>query len=95
MPEEMRPDRCGAIIMLDRRWRGWAVVKAVPVGESIPEDTLEWLKSHAREKGVPLLFSERLLKDGKFHGTKRLGYGPPRFLSDVENAIGGEDIMVL
>jgi hypothetical protein len=93
LPEEMRPDLCGAIVFLSRKWNGWNVVKAVPTGECIPEDTLEWLKAYAREKGIPLLFETRLLKDGKFHGLRKLGYGPPDFLHTVENAIGSDDIM--
>ena len=93
LPEEMRPDVCGAIVFFSRKWGRWSVVKAVPTGEFIPEDTLEWLKAYARQKGKPLLFEKRLLKDGNFHGMKKLGYGPPEFLVDVENAIGPEDIM--
>jgi len=71
------------------------MVKAVPTGDCIPEETLEWLKAYAREKGIPLLFSTRLLKDGKFVGRKMLGYGPPDFIHAVKNAIGPEDIMTL
>jgi len=95
MPEEMRPDLCGAIVFFKKRWNGRTVVKAVPAGECIPDDTLEWLKAYAREKGIPLLFSTRLLKDGQFVGSKLLGYGPPDFVHAVKNAIGPEDIMTL
>ena len=95
MPEEMRPDRCGAIVDFKRKWHGRTVVKAVPIGECIPEDTLEWLQTYAREKGIPLLFSKRLLKDGEFVGSKLLGYGPPDFIHAVENALTPEDIMTL
>ena len=95
LPDEMRPDLCGAIISFTWKWNGWTVVKAVPAGECIPDDTLEWLKAYAREKGIPLLFSTRLLKDGQFHGHRKLGYGPADFIHAVENEIGPEDIMTL
>ncbi len=82
-------------MLFKQRWNGRAIVKAVPTGERIPQDTLEWLKAYAREKAIPLMFPVRLLKDGKFHGRKMLGYGPPDFIHAVENMITHEDIMTL
>jgi len=95
LPENMRPDQCGAIVMFDRKWNGWSIVKAVPVGVAIPEETLEWLKAYARENKKPLLFQENLLKDGQYHGIRNVGYGPPAFQEHVRKAIGPEDIMQL
>ena len=77
------------------KWNSWSVVKAVPTGEEIPEQTLDWLKAYAVEHKIPLLFEKRLLKDGQYHGLKKLGYGPPAFLRDVELAIGPDDIFNL
>jgi hypothetical protein len=91
----MRPDRCGAIIMLDRKWNGWSIIKAVPTGETIPEETLEWLKAYARDNKIPLLFQYNLKKDGRYYGQKNMGYGPPAFLKQVEVSVGPEDIMTL
>jgi len=93
LPIDMRPDKSGAIVMLDRKWNAMSIVKAVPTGEEIPEETLEWLKAHARENNIPLLFQKNLLKDGKYHGFKNLGYGPPPFLERVKLNIDPDDIM--
>ena len=96
LPENMRPDQCGAIVMFDRKWNGWNIVKAVPTGASIPEETLEWLKAYAREKKKPLLFQENLVgEDGNFNGLRSVGYGPPAFQEHVKEAIGIEDIMMI
>lgn len=93
IPEDMRPDRCGAIIMFDREWNGWNIVKAVPTGASIPEETMEWLKAYAREKKIPLLFQENLLENGRYTKIRNMGYGPPAFLEQVKLAIGPEDVI--
>lgn len=95
IPESMRPDRCGAVVIFDRKWNGWSIVKAVPTGVCIPEETLDWLMAYAREKKMPLLFQENLLLDGKYHGIRNRGYGPPAFVEHVKNAIGPEDVMTL
>ena len=93
LPEHMRPDKSGAIVMLDRKWNGWSVIKAVPTGATIPEETLEWLKAYSRENNIPLLFQDNLKKGDSFSGFKNLGYGPPAFLQRVKTAIGPDDIM--
>jgi hypothetical protein len=93
LPEHMRPDQCGAIVMLDRKWNGWSIIKAVPTGATIPEETIEWLKAYARDKKIPLLFSANLEKDGNYHGVTNMGYGPPAFVERVKLDIMPEDIM--
>jgi hypothetical protein len=96
IPENMRPDQCGAIVMFDRKWNGWSIVKAVAVGDLIPEETLEWLMAYARENKIPLLWQENLVVDGKKYGAIRnRGFGPPAFVEHVKHAIGPEDIMRL
>ena len=95
LPESMRPDQCGAIVLLDRKWNGRRVIKGIPTGKSIPEKTLNWLKAYTRESSVPLIFGERLYEDGKYLGIKRIGYGPPDFLRAVEAEIAPEDVMAL
>jgi len=92
LPEAMRPDRCGAIIILNRTWGRWPIIVAIPAGPEIPADTLEWLKAYAQEKGIPLLFDQRLVQDGKFVGVKELGFGPPAFVEAVKHGIGPQDI---
>ena len=92
LPEELRHDRCGAIVILNREWRHWRIVVAIPTGPEIPPATLEWLQAHAREQGLPLLFDLRLMKDGKYIGVKEMGYGPPAFVEAVKLGIGPQDI---
>jgi len=81
----MRPSECGAIVLLWFEWRGQKVINAVPVGRTVPERTLNWLKKYAQEQGRPLIFIERIKKDGKFVGQRCLGFGPPRFREEVRN----------
>jgi len=75
----MRPDQCGAIVLLSMRWHGRRVINATPVGRSIPERTLEWLKQYAQRHNRPLIFYERIVNETGYCGMKRLGYGPPEF----------------
>lgn len=94
MPGHMKPSESGAIVMFDRHWHGRKVIRAVPTGEKIPAETLEWLMALAREKGLPLLFSEHQFKDGKFAGKKKIGYGPPSFIKAVKTEPGDEDVFM-
>jgi len=91
----MKPSECGAIVLLDRGWMSRKVIKAVPTGKKIPSDTLEWLKAYARAQSLPLLFSEYLFKEnGELIGRKKIGYGPPSFIREVETSIEPDDIMM-
>ena len=69
-PEHMKPSVCGAIVLF-HECDGKAAMSAVPVGDKIPADTLEWLMAFAREEKMPLMFSERLIDNGKYIGIKR------------------------
>ena len=91
----MRPNECGAIVLLDRKWNGKKVIVATPTGRTIPKETLDWLMAHARENSIPLLLRENLMRDGRFVGKKKMGYGPPSFVEEVKNGIGPADIMRL
>lgn len=84
LPSWMRPDQCGAIVILWYDWQDQKVINAVPVGEKIPEQTLNWLKDYAQKNGRPLLFSERILENDKIVGTRCLGFGPRSFIGKVE-----------
>lgn len=92
MPDHMRPSECGAIVLLDNIWNGQQIIRAIPIGEKIPGDTLEWLMAYSREQNIPLAFSEHVFKNGKFKHKKRLGYGPPSFIEAVKLTPGPEDI---
>ena len=86
LPDHMKPNECGAIILFDRKWAGAPVITAVPVGERIPDDTLAWLMAFTRKKQIPLIWSENVLKNGRYIRTKRSGFGPPAFILSVKNA---------
>jgi len=83
LPEWMRPDLCGAIVLLNLPWQDIHVISATPVGNTIPDRTLGWLKSYAVKYKRPLLYHERFFKDGVYDGLKRFGYGPPDFRRKV------------
>ncbi|HET6565540.1 MAG TPA: hypothetical protein VFG52_09030 [Xanthomonadales bacterium] len=83
LPDWMRPDKSGAIVLLSLPWEGELVISAIPVGAEVPAQTLEWLMAYAREHQRPLLYYQRIAKDGGFKGVKRLGYGPPAFREKV------------
>jgi len=95
MPEHMRPSEAGAIVIFNRLWHGREVIRAVPTGEKIPADTLEWLMALSKKLSLPLLFSEHEFKDGRFIGKKKLGYGPPSFIEAVKTEPGPDDVFML
>jgi hypothetical protein len=64
-------------------WRGQKVINAVPVGRQIPQRTLDWLKDFAQQQGRPLLYVERLERDGEYEGVRCLGFGPANFRKEV------------
>jgi len=91
----MKPSICGAIVLFDRGWNGRKATRAIPTGIKIPQQTLDWLMEFARQTKVPLIYDERLLRDGKIAGVKQRGFGPPAFIEAVKNAIGPSDIIRL
>ena len=92
-PENMRPDRSGVIVLLGRNWRDWVVLRAIPAGQSVPADSLEWLRVHAQKLKLPLVFHERIVQEGEFIGTRARAYGPPAFADAVRYGIGPEDVI--
>jgi len=92
LPDEMRPDRAGVIVMFDRAWHDWEVITAVPTGPTIPEPSLQWLLAYAQEIRKPLLFNEYLFEGDEVKGQKNTGFGPPAFREAVKLAIGPQDI---
>ena len=95
LPDDLRPDLSGAIVSLNRKWNGWTVIHAAPTGAEIPSETLDWIKSYAVRKGIPLMFQENLVEDDTFASARIMGYGPPDFVLAVKNAIGPKDILRL
>ena len=90
LPDWMRPNISGAIVLLNMPWQKERVIWATPVGESIPEATLNWLKDYARKYKRPLIFHERIVTEGVFSGLKRFGFGGPEFRSRVASMTAEE-----
>jgi len=88
LPDWMRPDQCGAIVLLSLPWHGRLVIHATPVGPAIPEGTLRWLQHYAQKTGHPLVFTERIISDGAYSGARLFGYGPPEFKHLVAKVAG-------
>ena len=95
LPEDFRPDICGAIVSLGRVWNGWTVIRATPTGAEIPGATLDWIKAYAVRLNIPLMIQQNLVEDGQYGAAKILGYGPPEFVAEVRNAINVDDIIKL
>lgn len=93
--DELRPDLCGAILSLDRKWNGWSVMHAAPTGANIPPETLDWIKSYAVKQGIPVMIQENVVQDGQFGAAKIMGFGPRDFVLAVKNAISPEDLFKL
>ena len=93
LPEDMRPDKAGVIVILGRKWRGWPIIDAIPTGPTIPEESVEWLKSYAQEVRVPLILRDYLQRGEKYVGQRTRGFGPPAFCDTVKYGIGEQDII--
>ena len=83
MPDTMRPDRCGAIVLSDREFHGWKVLMATPTGWKIPQKTLEQLMQYARNRKTPLIWIENIQKDGTYSHFSRSGFGPKPFMDTI------------
>jgi hypothetical protein len=98
-PEEMRPDKSGAIVLSARYWKEWNVLRATPVGVVIPDATLEWLRLHTKAKDQPLIFYERGYVDGAYTtGGRQRAYGSPEFAAasrEVDLLFGGHQEMAI
>ena len=93
LPDEMRPDKAGVIVLLGRQWRGWPIIDAIPTGPAIPEESVERLKAYAQEARIPLILRDYLQRDDKYIGQRTRGFGPPAFRDTVKYAIGPQDIV--
>ncbi|MEJ2385707.1 MAG: hypothetical protein P8Y54_15225 [Xanthomonadales bacterium] len=91
-PDKLRPDRSGVIMLTDRKWHNWDVIRAVPAGREVPRETLPFLRQLAERTGKPVLFYERLESDGEFTGRKRFAFGSRHFAEAVKYAIEPEDV---
>lgn len=83
-PEAMRPDRSGAIPIKDRDWYSWKVIRAFPVGEAVPPETLEWLIQYAKPKAMPIIFYQRNREGSAYESITLRALGPPRFTEEAK-----------
>lgn len=85
LPEDFRPDKAGVIVLPDaRRWQNRPVDVAVPVGRSIPDETLDWLKGYAMQEGRPLIYLEQDSGEQDYRSDQNLvAYGPPEFQNEI------------
>jgi hypothetical protein len=101
LPDNMSPQECGAIIVLDRKWHDsnyidtLPMILAFPIGAKIPNNTLERLKNHSSKNEIPLIWYENIIKNGKFIRRIEFPYGPLAFVESTRNAIKKEDVFVL
>jgi hypothetical protein len=81
----MKPNEGKVIIIFNKfKWNGISVDLAVPVGEKIPDRSLDWLKQFSEKNLRPLVYTEQIIKDGKFQMQQQLmAYGPPAFQQDM------------
>jgi hypothetical protein len=85
LPEWMRPDLSGVIVLLNLPWEGEHVISAVPAGREIPRESLDWLMAYAQTTGRPMILYERTVdENGVFNGLKRFGYGDEGFRRKVD-----------
>ena len=94
LPEHMSPVNCGAIVLFNRKWRGYSVVYALPTGPKIPQETLDWLMNYTRETKIPLQWVENTFKNGVYTGQRYRGYGPPAFINEIKNGVNNDDIFM-
>jgi len=80
-------------VLLGRKWRDWDVILAIPAGASVPAESLEWLRSHAQQARLPLVFHDRIVTDGGFSGVKARAFGSKQFAAAVKYSIGPEDVV--
>jgi len=94
-PDDMRPDQCGAIVILGQDWQRWSAVRAVPVGWVIPEATLRRIKAFTVSQKMVLIYHEHEHANGKLQRTHQVGFGPPEFMAAFRQAMlhGGAEEM--
>ena len=92
LPLELRPDRCGAIVLLGRKFQDWDVIMATPTGWVIPAETLESLMLVSRQQSLPLVWIENLHDNGVYTHFKRSAFGPAAFVRAITSNANPLDI---
>jgi len=79
----MRPDRAGVIVFgID--FEGTRVLRAIPTGEKIPEESLRKVCDAARTANRPLIFSEFVIDNGSYVGQRKGLFASPEFTRKVD-----------
>jgi hypothetical protein len=95
MPDDMRPDQCGAIVILGQDFRHWPTIRAVPVGWQIPEPTLRRIKGFAVANKMALVYQEHEHEGQALVQTHQVAFGPPDFVAAFREAMqksGAEEL---
>lgn len=91
LPEDMRPDRCGAIIKWGARMLHWDLISVMPAGDSIPQATLERLIRYTQEQDKSLLFYEHIKMEGEYGSARQFAVGPADFMEAAAREIKQTD----
>jgi hypothetical protein len=87
MPDNMRPDQCGAIVIFGQDFRQWRTIRAVPVGWQIPEKTLRGIKAFAMAQKMALIYHEHEHEGEALRKTHQVAFGPPGFVAAFREAM--------
>jgi hypothetical protein len=85
LDEELRPDKCGAILLSDRGAAGYDVWRLVPVGRTIPELTMDRFMELPKSLQMAIIGTERSAKFAEgdvSHST--LSSGSEEFISALK-----------
>ena len=63
------------------------MVRAIPTGERIPEETYNFLLEHAKSKQLPFSFLERELVDGEEVLASDKALGPPALTQEAKHRL--------
>ena len=85
LDEELRPDKCRAILLTDRDAAGYRVWRLVPVGRTVPEETLNRFRELAHALQMPIMWTERSDKFAEGDsGSTTFSLGSEEFLSALK-----------
>ncbi|MBM4053615.1 MAG: hypothetical protein FJ264_02855 [Planctomycetes bacterium] len=84
-PGWMRPD-ISRVIVKNLNWiKGKSILTAIPVGRTVPESALNYLKKISQNYSLPLLYFERIEDNGVYKTEMDVfGYGPKKVKNMLE-----------
>ncbi len=89
LPDWLKPDLARVMVLPDlRRWRGYPVDLAVPVGKRIPPRALNWLKQYAESTARPLIYLEHpAASKGYVRDPLVVCHGPVDFQIEIRDML--------